>query len=144
MDGLHSFARTESFTVECDEPEGLGGSNKAPTPTQLFLASLAHCQAITVRIYSDAMGIGLSDIKVKVTGSLDLRGYFSVPGPDGELVDPALHDITIKTFIKSKEPSKKIVSLLRAIKGRGVCLSTVAKGTKMRFSYRHNGKPVNV
>jgi uncharacterized OsmC-like protein len=140
MDGLHSYARTGKFIVECDEPEGFGGTDKAPTPTQLLLASLAHCQAITLQIYAEAMGIAIDDIKVKVTGTLDLRGYFSVDDAEGPIIDPGLQEVTIKTSIVTNETEAGTKGLIKAMKGKGVCLSSVEKGVKIRYSYHLNGR----
>jgi uncharacterized OsmC-like protein len=140
MDGLHSYARTGKFVVECDEPEGIGGTDRAPTPTQLLLASLAHCQVITLRIYAEAMSIGIDDVKVKVMGTLDLRGYFSVDDAEGTIVDPGLHEVTVKTYIITNETEARIKGLIKAMKGKGVCLSSVEKGIKIRYSYHLNGR----
>jgi len=144
MDGLHSYAKTDKFVVESDEPEGIGGTDRAPTPTQLLLASLAHCQAITLRIYSEAMGITIDDLKVKVTGTLDLRGYYSVGDAASTKVPSALQEVVVRTEIFTHETKAKVRELLRATKGRGVCLSSVEKGVRMQFQYRLNGKALKV
>lgn len=143
MEGLHSFARTDKFTIECDEPEGLGGTDKATTPTQLLLAALAHCQAITVRIYADAMGVALDDLKVKVTGTVDLRGYFSVD-ENGKNVPPGLQEVVIRTEMVTHETEAKVKELLKAARGKGVSLSSVEKGTKLRYQYRVNGRGIKI
>jgi len=144
MDGLHSYAKADKFTVECDEPEGIGGTDRAPTPTQLLLASLAHCQAITLRIYCEAMGMAIDDLKVKVTGTLDLRRYFSVDDADGPKGTSALQEVVVRTEIFTHETEARVRELLKATKGRGVCLSSVEKGVKMRFQYRLNGKALKI
>jgi len=140
MEGLHSFAMTDTFSVESDEPEGIGGSNKAPTPTQLFLASMAHCQAITLRIYTEGLGLAIDNITVKINGVLDLRGYYGIEDENGSLVDSSLQSVSIKTYLVTNETEDKVRQLLDATKGRGVCLSTVEKGLKLRYYYWLNGK----
>lgn len=39
-----------------DEPERLGGKNAGPAPFDLYLASLAACTAITLRMYAERKG----------------------------------------------------------------------------------------
>jgi len=140
MEGLHSYAVAGKYTVEADEPIGLGGTDNAPTPTELMMSALAHCQAITLRIYARGMGIELDSVKVKVTGTVDLRGYFSIPGEAGERVRSAMQEVVIKTYIESKEPPERIKALIDSIRGRGVCLSSVEEATPMRQSFRLNGE----
>jgi len=140
MEGLHSFAKTDDFIVDSDEPQGIGGTNKGPTPTQLFLASMAHCQAITLRIYAEGMGLILDEVTVKVNGVLDLCGYYSIEDEKGATVDPSLQTVSIKTYIVTNETEGKVKLLIKATKGKGVCLSTVEKGLKIRYYYWLNGK----
>ena len=142
MDGLHSFAVTEEFTVEADEPEGLGGTNKAPTPTALLLSAMAHCQAITLKMYARAMEIELDDVKVKVTGTVDLRGYMGLKDEAGKPFDPGLEEVVIKTFIESKETEGRILALIEASRQKGVSLSSVKPKKGLRISYRLNGKRI--
>jgi uncharacterized OsmC-like protein len=144
MEGLHSFAKSDNFTVESDEPQGIGGTDKAPTPTQLFLASMAHCQAITLRIYAEGLGLKLDEVTVKVNGVLDLRGYYSIEDEKGAPVDPSLQTVSIKTYLVTHEAEDKVRQLIRSSKGKGVCLSTVEKGLPIRYYYWLNGKHLRV
>jgi putative redox protein len=47
-----------------DEPEGNGGGDQGPTPTELLAASLASCTAITIEMYADRKGWDLGDVEV--------------------------------------------------------------------------------
>ena len=40
VDGQRKVARFGPFTIECDEPEAIGGSGTAPQPLHYFLASI--------------------------------------------------------------------------------------------------------
>jgi uncharacterized OsmC-like protein len=144
MDGLHSYAQIDDFSVESDEPKGFGGTDKAPTPTQLLLASMAHCQAITLRIYAEGLGLVLDKVTVKVDGVLDLRGYFGIEDDKGTLVDPSLQTVSIKTYLVTHETEAKVREFLEVTKGKGVCPSTVEKGLKIRYYYWLNNKHLRV
>ena len=46
-----------------DEPERLGGKNAGPAPFDLYLASLAACTAITLRMYAERKGWELGEFR---------------------------------------------------------------------------------
>ena len=77
-DKLYRTVKVRQFQVGVDEPEALGGSDKAPNPVEFALISLATCQEITYRLYADSLDIPLRDVKVSLKGELDLRGFFGV------------------------------------------------------------------
>jgi len=47
--------RDQRFTV--DVPEDIGGSNRGPTPTELFCASLATCAGVYIAAYCASAGL---------------------------------------------------------------------------------------
>lgn len=78
VDGFRSEAALRQFNVTVDEPEALGGGDAGPSPVELLLAALGSCQEVTYRLYADALGIPLDSVSVRLTGNLDLRGFFAV------------------------------------------------------------------
>lgn len=77
-DGVNSAVAIRQFNVGVDEPPGLGGQDTAPNPVEYILAALGSCQEITYRLYADALGIPLNGVSVRLTGAIDLRGFFNV------------------------------------------------------------------
>ncbi|MGY2805931.1 putative redox protein [Bradyrhizobium sp. USDA 4506] len=77
-DGINSSVTVRQFNVSVDEPPALGGKDTAPNPVEYILAALGSCQEITYRLYADAIGIPLNGVSVKLSGAIDLRGFFSV------------------------------------------------------------------
>lgn len=76
--GFRSDVTIRHHTLVVDEPAALGGSDAGPNPIELLLAALGACQEITYRAYATALGISLHSVSVKLTGDIDLRGFFGV------------------------------------------------------------------
>jgi uncharacterized OsmC-like protein len=56
-----------NHTVVIDVPSGMGGSNRGPTPPDLFIASLGSCVGAFVANYCGQTGIDTSDLSIDVT-----------------------------------------------------------------------------
>ncbi len=52
--------------LSADEPERLGGRNAGPAPFDLYLASLAACTAITLRMYAEKKGWELGELRIEL------------------------------------------------------------------------------
>lgn len=55
-----------------------GGDGELPCSGDLFLASLAACQEITIRMVASAMGIELTKLELTVEGDMDFRGTMGI------------------------------------------------------------------
>jgi ribosomal protein S12 methylthiotransferase accessory factor len=56
----------EGFTVKTDQSIQSGGENSAPTPFNMFLASLGTCAGIYVKSFCDQRGIETADIRISM------------------------------------------------------------------------------
>lgn len=54
------------FQLTADEPLALGGEDRGPTPTELVLAGLGSCKAITMQMYAERKGWPLDRVSVSV------------------------------------------------------------------------------
>lgn len=54
------------FDVLADEPESVGGTDEGPTPTELFLASLATCFTMAVAHAARKRDITLGKLSVRI------------------------------------------------------------------------------
>ena len=56
-----------NHAVVIDVPSGMGGSDRGPTPPELFIASLGSCVGAFVANYCHQTGIDTSDMSIDVT-----------------------------------------------------------------------------
>jgi putative redox protein len=61
-----------------DEPASLGGQDQGMAPFDLYLASLAACTAITLRMYAEKKGWDLGEFSADLSSSRDEAGKLHV------------------------------------------------------------------
>ena len=57
-------AHINGHTLRTDQPVIAGGENSAPTPFELFLASIGTCAGIFVKMFCDQRGISTEGISI--------------------------------------------------------------------------------
>ncbi|MCC7564880.1 MAG: OsmC family protein [Methanomicrobiaceae archaeon] len=110
--GAFSSTQVRGFTVEADEPEAIGGSNRAPSPGTLVLAALGSCLTVGV-VYNAALrGIRVDGLEITVDGDIDLRGF--LPGATGE-ARPGFQEIRVSCRLWSDARPEEIRELFRYV-----------------------------
>ena len=74
---LHRI-RAGHFDLATDEPKALGGQGAAPAPFDYYLAALAACTAITLRMYAQKKGWELGEFRAELTLARDDEGNVQV------------------------------------------------------------------
>ncbi len=76
-----------------DEPEILGGTNTASNPVEQILGALGSCLAIGYTAGAVARGITIEDLRIDLTGNVDLPVFFGLKaGHAGyEQIDAKVH-----------------------------------------------------
>jgi len=131
VDGLRSEVAVRQFNLAVDEPAQLGGTDSAPNPVELLLASLATCQEITYRLYADALKIPLTGVAVRVEGDLDLRGFFAAK--DG--VRPGYQSIRATVRLDSPAPEADLTRLKETVDRHCPVLDIVQHATPVEVTY---------
>jgi putative redox protein len=129
--GLLSEAAIRDFSIKIDEPTTLGGTDHGPNPVELVLAALGACQEITYRLYADTLGIPVNAVSVKLTGRLDLRGFFAVD----EGVRPGLRDIHATVTIDSPASADDIERLKATVDRHCPVLDILRNATPVKTEY---------
>ncbi len=70
---LHRI-RAGHFDLSTDEPKALGGQGAAPAPFDYYLAALAACTAITLRMYAEKKGWNLGEFRAELSLARDDDG----------------------------------------------------------------------
>jgi uncharacterized OsmC-like protein len=77
--GFQSEARIREFApVPSDEPAALGGGDTAPNPVEQLLAALGNCLAVGYAANASVAGIAIRDLRIELTGDLDLRAFLGL------------------------------------------------------------------
>ena len=58
------YAHINNFVVKTDQPTNVRGDNTAPSPFELFLASIATCAGIYVKMFCDSRNISSENIVI--------------------------------------------------------------------------------
>lgn len=64
-------AHVHGHVIRTDQPEDAGGTNTAPTPFELFMASIGTCAGIYVKSFCDNRNIPAEKIKIVQTAEYD-------------------------------------------------------------------------
>src|SRR6188472_1631660 len=67
--GMRAVTDADGFELVVDEPETHGGTGTGPQPTDLLLASVASCIALSVAFVARKRGVDLEDLDVSVVGT---------------------------------------------------------------------------
>jgi len=73
--GKKVFADYNGFTHETDQPSGSGGEGTAPSPFELFLASLGTCAGFYVLSFCQQRGIDEAGIELRQSMDWDLKTH---------------------------------------------------------------------
>jgi len=74
---LHDI-RAGHFDLKTDEPKALGGQGAAPAPFDYYLAALASCTAITLRMYAEKKGWNLGEFHAELELTRDDDGKVQI------------------------------------------------------------------
>ncbi|MGH9034730.1 MAG: OsmC family protein [Acidimicrobiia bacterium] len=110
-EGMAVAVQARAFELAVDEPVSVGGTNTGPSPVQLVLASLASCQAITYRYWSEFLGIRLDALTVQAEGDIDQRGLLGLA--DG--VPAGVTAVRVTITVEGPERAERYEELRRAV-----------------------------
>lgn len=69
---------SRQHSLIADEPRALGGQDQGMAPFDLYLASLAACTAVTLRMYAEKKGWELGEFSADLSSTRDESGKLNV------------------------------------------------------------------
>lgn len=108
IDNLHVETEINGFKIECDEPKALGGTNLAPRPIDLLLASLANCLEISALMYFSFSNLKVDSVMVSIETEIDKRAVLT----DKDAPLPGFTYFKVKWDIATQENLKKVQHIL--------------------------------
>jgi uncharacterized OsmC-like protein len=112
---------------------GVGGVGDAPCSADLLLGALAACQEVTLRMVAAAMGLDLQEVRIEVTGTLDLRGTLGV----SREVPVGMQSIRCETKVVVKDDGRpdRAQRLLENAERYCVVLDTLRTGVPVESTF---------
>lgn len=95
-------AEYKGFTIKTDQPPKAGGDGTAPTPFDLFLASIGLCGGIYVVDFCSSRGIPLTGARIVESIERDEETHM-------------VTDITLRIELPKDFPDKYLDSLIRSV-----------------------------
>lgn len=109
-----------------------GGEGALPCSGDIFLASLAACQEITLRMVAAAMGIELKKVDLRVEGDMDFQGTM---GTDPE-TPVGFQTIRVLIDIEADAPADRLERLAQRAERYCVIASTLRTPPSMELVVR--------
>lgn len=125
-EGMQVETIARGFKFMQDEPEKLGGTDKAMSPVEAVLCSLAGCQAIVAAAFAEANDIKFEEFHVDIEGDLDLDGFMGLSD-----VRKGFQEIRYTMHFKSEEPKEKLDKFVEFIENTCPVGDTLLNGTKL-------------
>jgi putative redox protein len=95
-------AAFKGFTIKTDQPQTNGGDGTAPSPFDLFLASIGTCSGIYVLDFLTNRGISLENVRVVQTMERDAESHM-------------VTNVALRIELPKDFPDKYRDSLIRAV-----------------------------
>lgn len=110
------------FQLECDEPPGLAGKDRAANPVEHLLNALAGCLTTTLVYHAAIRGIHIDELESELEGDLDLRGFLGLSSD----IRRGYQQIRVKFRVKTDAAN---LEKLKALSKLSPVFDTVSKGT---------------
>jgi len=127
--GLYTETTVRNHLVKADYPEAAGGSNLAPNPIELLLASFAACIESAFYEFAIHEGLAVHSVTAEVEGTLDLRGLFMI-----DEVAAGFKDLRYSLFIESPDDEGKLRDLAESVISHCPVVDSLIKATPVSGS----------
>lgn len=128
VDGYRTRTVAGGFgPLDGDEPVSLAGAGTAPAPEDLLLAAVGQCLVVGIVGAASARGVGLSALRVNVTGRVDLSVAYGLA--DGH---PGFSSVDVSVDLEADLPRADLDDLVRRAVARAPIPNTVMNPVPVR------------
>jgi len=130
-------AKVGKFTLACDEPVPVGGTDKAATPLEFFMSAIGFCENVMFTRYAALLNLQFDSLETSVRGHWDRRGQYGIGG-----AEPSFKDVTVETKVTTKDSVEKVVEVTRNTHRGCPMHATIVKAMKVTDKLFVNGKEI--
>lgn len=115
-----------------DEPEALGGTNKAPNPVEQLLGAFGSCLAIGYTANASLRGIQIEELRIELEGHIDLLVFLGLR--EGHAGYP---DIAVRVYLKADAPQETVEELHQQVLRTSPVGQTIEKAIPLHATLIH-------
>jgi uncharacterized OsmC-like protein len=111
----------------------VGGDHDLPNPADLLCAALAACEDSAVRMIADLLGIRILDLRVEVTGDVDVRGALAID----RSVKVGFRSMDCRVYLRVPQDteSPRLAALRKQAEASCVNLDTLRSGVPITVDF---------
>lgn len=99
------------FSIDIDEPNELGGTNRFANPQEHLLAALNACMTVGYVAQCAVRGVVIEHLEIEVDGDIDLRGFLGIDPK----VAPGYESLRYTVRIKGNAPKETFAQIHEAV-----------------------------
>jgi len=130
-------AKVGKFTLGCDEPVPIGGTDKAPTPLEFFMSAIGFCENVMFTRHATLLNLRFDWLETSVRGHWDRRGQYGIGG-----AEPSFKDVTVEIKVTTKDSVEKVVEVTRRTHKGCPMHATIVKAMKVTDKLFVNGTEI--
>ncbi|GAG76500.1 unnamed protein product [marine sediment metagenome] len=131
IEGTKVETKIREFKVFIDEPLEFRGTNTAPNPVELFLASLGGCVILTYRGYAKKFEVNIEDLVVNLEGDMIPGGWVDEQGRERR----GFKQIRCEVQIKTGAPEEKVRKLHKLVEEKCPITDVINYGTEAKGEF---------
>ena len=99
------------FSIDIDEPNEIGGSNRFANPQEHLLAALNACMTVGYVAQCAVRGITIEKLEIETRGDIDLRGFLGIDSA----VPPGYEQLSYVVRIKGNGTKEQFAEIHKAV-----------------------------
>jgi putative redox protein len=137
QENQRSVVTVRGYALVQDEPASAMGGGKGPTPTDLFISSVATCENVIFVRNAALSGLRVDSLETTAEGSWNMKGLYEIDG-----AEPSFVTIRVETRVRTTSPVAEVVKVARQTHVRCPIYATLRKSVDLVFSLTVNGMEV--